>query len=245
MITKAFASEIKANNDKREIEGYAALFDVLDTDGDVIEKGAFAESLKSDFSPPGGEGKNSVKVLWQHSALQPIGRPLELSEDSKGLHFRARLTKGVQAADEALALISDEVVEEMSFGFDTLQAELGKFSQKSNGEEHDARFLKTLKLWEISPVTWGANRETVVSAKALNALVAELKAGRVLSAANMSAIIAAIEESESAIERLREVVDTAMRNNDEDPDKGEDGKAGGFMLLSKAASKLDEWLETK
>lgn len=243
MLTKAIKAELKANVDKREIEGYAALFDDLDSDQDVIVKGAFATSIK-------GEDRRRVKVLWQHMSSEPIGRPHDIAEDGKGLYFRAKLTKGVQRADEALALVADGVIDEMSFGFDTLQSDMGEFKQKG-GEAVRARFLKELKLWEISPVTWGANGNTsVAAAKALGIALDELKGGRVLSKRNLEAIMVAIEQNEAALSGLRSLVDAAMQKEgdaDEEPE-GDDsaGKKGvDWAHLETAAIRIESMIQKR
>ncbi|MGL4973798.1 MAG: HK97 family phage prohead protease, partial [Bosea sp. (in: a-proteobacteria)] len=48
-------------------EGYASLFQVPDLGRDVVEPGAFAESLRR-------RGPAGVKLLWQHDPAEPIGR---------------------------------------------------------------------------------------------------------------------------------------------------------------------------
>jgi HK97 family phage prohead protease len=60
--------------------GYAAAFDRPDKGGDILRKGAFAESLKR-----AGE----VPLLWQHKAGAVIGRIEHLSEDERGLRVIA------------------------------------------------------------------------------------------------------------------------------------------------------------
>jgi uncharacterized protein len=234
MFTKSFSTEIKANVDKRELEGYAAIFDDLDSDKDVIIKGAFKSSLMSD------DERRRVKVLWQHNRSEPIGRPYELGEDSKGLYFRARLTKGVQRADETLALVADGVIDEMSFGFDVIESEMGEVKGKG-GEPARARFLKGLRLWEISPVTWGANGNTAVSAaKALEDAVEVVKAGRVLSKRNLEALMSALDNYEAATNALRAVVDAAMGKEEDAKEPEATGeKKGAHWALDVAASRLE------
>ena len=49
------------------------------------------------------------KVLWQHA--QPIGIPVEMREDAKGLWVKVRVSK-TALGDEALELMRDSVVPE-------------------------------------------------------------------------------------------------------------------------------------
>lgn len=48
-------------------EGYASLFRIPDLGKDIVEPGAFRESLQR-------RGPGGVKMLWQHDPAEPIGR---------------------------------------------------------------------------------------------------------------------------------------------------------------------------
>lgn len=139
MELKAVPTEFKVSA-KREIEGHAAVFGNRDSYGDVIQPGAFARTLGSD--------RNRVKVLWQHDPSNPIGKPLEMREDDRGLFVRARIADTIQGRD-ALALFEAEVIDELSIGYDAIVEEWDK--------TQDVRYLREIKLWEFSPVTWAAN----------------------------------------------------------------------------------------
>ena len=63
--------------------GYASTFGNKDLQGDVIAKGAFAETLAKDYD--GGAG---IPIHWNHQDGKPtdiIGRTLSAVEDEKGL----------------------------------------------------------------------------------------------------------------------------------------------------------------
>src|SRR3989338_8568114 len=64
----------------RVVAGYASLFGKRDQGGDVVQKGAYAASLKR----LAGAGR-AVKMLWQHDPAQPIGVWDEVREDATGL----------------------------------------------------------------------------------------------------------------------------------------------------------------
>lgn len=68
------------------IEGYASLFGAADQGGDVVQKGAYARSLK-ELEVSG----RRVKMLWQHDPTQPIGLWDEVREDTRGLWVKGRL----------------------------------------------------------------------------------------------------------------------------------------------------------
>lgn len=133
--------EMKAFGDAGTFEGYAAIFGNVDLGGDVIERGAFKEIVK---------GKNGmVKVLNQHRSMDPIGLA-EVKQDDKGLSFKGQLVLEAPSARSMYALMKGGVVDGMSIGYDVMEGG-GKIL------ESGIRQLTGLKLWEISPVTFGMN----------------------------------------------------------------------------------------
>jgi uncharacterized protein len=68
--------------------GYAAIFDHVDRGGDVIRKGAFAQTIR-----------DGVPLLRQHDVRRPIGTIDHLSEDYRGLRVIATLTDGQQVRE--------------------------------------------------------------------------------------------------------------------------------------------------
>src|ERR1700752_875622 len=112
--TKNLPFEVKTNVDQRIFEGYASTWD-KDLVNDQIIQGAFAKTIK--------ERKDKIKVLWQHGA--PLGKPLEMVEDSKGLYVKAYVSK-TQLGDEALEYMRDGVVDEMSIGYKVMDDEYAK-----------------------------------------------------------------------------------------------------------------------
>jgi HK97 family phage prohead protease len=122
---------------KGAIEGYASLFGATDQGGDVVQKGAYAASLKR---KAGG-----VKMLWQHDPARPIGVWDEIREDERGLFVKGRLLTEVQDGREALALLEAGAVDGLSIGYRTVRAE----KSASGG-----RLLHEVELWEVSVVTF-------------------------------------------------------------------------------------------
>jgi HK97 family phage prohead protease len=132
--TKAIAVEVKAD-DQGRIEGYASRFGEKDRGGDIVVKGAYAESVS----------RQKPKMLWQHDPAQPIGVWDEASEDDSGLYVRGRVLSTVEKGREALALIGAGAIDGMSIGYRTVDAD-----RASDG----SRLLKRLELWEVSLVTF-------------------------------------------------------------------------------------------
>ena len=133
--------ETKAFGDSGSFEGYASIFGNVDLGGDVIERGAFKEIVK---------GRNGmVKILNQHSSRDPIG-VAEVRQDDKGLQFKGQLILEAASARSAYALMKGGALDGMSIGYDVLEG-------GAKILESGIRQLKALKLWEISPVTFGMN----------------------------------------------------------------------------------------
>lgn len=140
-------------------EGYASLFGVADMSRDVVEPGAFRESLMR-------RGAKGVKLLWQHDPSTPIGRWLSLVEDARGLKVRGRLSLAVTRARELHALVREGAIDGLSIGFRTERF------RTDAGTGH--RRLLKIDLWEVSLVTFpmqpGARVSAVKTASASQAL---------------------------------------------------------------------------
>lgn len=139
-------------SDGAVVAGYASLFGKPDQGGDVVQKGAYAVSLKA-LETAG----RRVKMLWQHDPAQPIGVWDEVREDGRGLYVKGRLLTDVARGREAAALIEAGAIEGLSIGYRTRKA------QKDAGGR---RLLAELELWEVSLVTFPMLPDARVGAKA-------------------------------------------------------------------------------
>lgn len=181
---KSIPFEVKAiDADAGTFEGYASVFNNEDSHGDIVAPGAFTKTLM--------ERKGRVKVLWQHDPHTPIGVPLEMREDNYGLFTKSKISD-TQHGRDALTLLRDGVVTEMSIGYTPIKWEW-------SDEKRLKRRLNEIKLFEYSPVTIAANDMAVVTGvKSINEFYAlasrardlseELKAGRVLSEKNRTLV---------------------------------------------------------
>lgn len=140
-----FALKLDGVTDDGSFSGYGSVFGVMDSYREIVEKGAFEESLQA-ISEKG----RKVPVLWQHLSSQPIGVYEEIKEDEKGLFVKGRLLHdSVSQAKEAFALMKAEIVSGLSIGYYVVE---DKFNEKDR-----VRTLTKLDLVECSVVTFPAN----------------------------------------------------------------------------------------
>lgn len=148
--------EIKSVEDNGQFEGYASVFNIADSYGDIVVQNAFKKAI-SDF----GKGKKP-KLLWQHDTREPIGVIEDIYEDDYGLFIKGRLLLELPKAKEAYCLLINHAIEGLSIGYQLLN------SYYKGGK----RYLTDIDLAEISIVTFPACKPaTVESIKTNNNLI--------------------------------------------------------------------------
>lgn len=130
-------------------EGYGSMFGNTDLGNDVIEKGAFRESLMN--RPP-----EKVKLLYQHKSDMPIGVFDEIREDENGLYVKGRLALKTKAGAEAYELLKMGALDGLSIGFKTDPKNV------SYEERGKVRRIKKVDLMEVSLVTFPMNPKATV-----------------------------------------------------------------------------------
>jgi len=143
---------------KREVAMYLSKFDVLDSDKDIIKKGAFARSLKD----RGVDSPSNRKIafLRHHDWQQQIGKWLKLEENDLGLFAVGKLGTSTMGED-ALRDYEEGIIKEHSIGFQYMTDNVRKVDN-TDGSFHYEIF--EVKLYEGSAVTFGANEFTEVLA---------------------------------------------------------------------------------
>lgn len=127
------------------IMGYASVFDIADSQNDVIAKGAF-KSIKGNI--------NNIKLLWQHDVEKPIGVVTFAQEDEYGLKIEAEINNNIVAGAEATELIKQRAICGLSVGF---------FIKAFDYNKENIRIITDLELIEISVVTFPANAKAEIS----------------------------------------------------------------------------------
>jgi HK97 family phage prohead protease len=139
-----FLKDIDATG--RTVRFYGSAFDNLDSDGDIVVKGAYAKTIAEN----GPRGTGRIKHLRQHETRTIIGKITEMEEDAKGLLCTSVLADN-EDGNNALALYELDLLEH-SIGYRTVKQQ---YDQPSG-----ANYLQELALREVSAVTWGANGDT-------------------------------------------------------------------------------------
>ncbi|NRA50559.1 MAG: HK97 family phage prohead protease [Phaeodactylibacter sp.] len=142
---KDFVGEVKDIDSKgRTVTGYLSSFGNIDSDKDIMIKGAFSKSI--------AERKNQIFFLNQHNWNQPLSKFKVLLEDEKGLYFESEPLPDTSYGNDVIKLYEAGVLKEHSIGFQTIKADYDR--------ETEIRNIKEVKLYEGSVVTLGANSNT-------------------------------------------------------------------------------------
>lgn len=147
------------------VTGYFADFDSIDSDGDIIKKGAFARTITA-MGPTAP--KPRIKHLQNHNPYQPLGVLQTLKEDTKGLYYESQIGPHILGQD-FLKMAEAGLITEHSIGYRTIKYnQLQPWEDWKEGEA--MRELTELKLYEGSSLTaWGANPNTpLTGVKELN-----------------------------------------------------------------------------
>ena len=141
MNNRSFQLQIKETAPDGCFLGYASVFAVVDSDNEVVDKGAFKDLPAS------------VPILWQHDRAKPVGFSKSLQEDSHGLKVEGRLLVDTEDGRRALSFLK-------------LGLELGGkpglsigFLVPKNGDyfKDGVRHFSSVTLKEFSIVTFPAN----------------------------------------------------------------------------------------
>lgn len=156
MAFKGFSAKDAAvvDESKRIIEVKFASFGNVDSDGDLLVKGCFAKSIQE--RGPGAATNRKIVFVWQHDIKDPIGKILSIDEREDGAYASVQLSNfdAVPNAKRAYYQLQDGDINQFSFGFEYIWDKL------DYDEALDAFIVKEVKLYEISPVTLGANEMT-------------------------------------------------------------------------------------
>ena len=145
-----------------QFTGYLAVFGNVDSDGDVIVKGAFKVSLAS---------KRLIPLLWQHTITEPIGIWIELAEDDHGLLVTGQLAMDTELGARNMSLVKMALDAGKEFDASGVFAlSIGNKAIQWDRQK-GIRYLREVKLFEGSFVTLSSNpKSNITSVKGLKAM---------------------------------------------------------------------------
>ena len=170
----AFITEVKQEGDQGIVEAFVAVMGNIDQGDDIIHPGAFTMTI--------AERGNKVMVLDSHnwfSATDIVGRPLEIREVGReelpptllekypdatgGLKTRTQFMIGTPTdkSDQIFRLIKAGFLYEWSIGFDALDTDTTMEGEED--DERPIRNIRTIRLWEYSPVVFAMNDATTTT----------------------------------------------------------------------------------
>ena len=205
--------EVSDAGDGGGITAYASTFDrEPDSYGDVVAKGAFAESLAA-----WQEGGKPIPLLFGHQMDDPhmnIGAVTEAVEDDRGLKVTASFDPDSETAQYVRKLVNEGRISKLSFAFDVLDE--GPVELEGGRKANE---LRRLDIFEVSLVTVPANGHAeVVESKA------RAKYGAAISKANGEELAAVRDQLKSISEAASAALETVAKlipNNGDDADEGE------------------------
>jgi HK97 family phage major capsid protein/HK97 family phage prohead protease len=159
-----------ADDESGTFTGLASVFDNVDSDGDIVRRGAFVKSLDSGTPVP---------LIWMHAATDPrnyVGDVIEATETDEGLQVIGKFDLGTEHGQAAYRNVKGRRVGALSIGYAIRNA-----VKTAAGNE-----LTDLELVEVSIVSRGANdRALISSVKAADTTtpIAPIRRGLVRSAA--------------------------------------------------------------
>lgn len=185
-----------------------------DAYGDVIAKGAFADTIKE-----WAESGNVLPGLFGHRLDDPdyyVASAIEMTEDDHGWRVKGVFDLDSPKGPQVYRLVKGKRLNQLSFAFDILEEGAVELEDGTKANE-----LRKLRVHEFSFVPIGANQDTSVVAvkSAADALAEGFKAGRVLAQKH-------IDSLRSAQEAIGTVI-TAAGGDDQEQASGTDEAKSG------------------
>ncbi len=144
-LYRQFEFKIENEPDEKGVfTGLASVWDVVDSYGDIVEKGAFKKTLKEN---------THFTMLWSHSIFEPLGI-IHGKESDRGLEVEGHLNQDVQRAREIRSLMVQKAVNGLSIGYRVVKELIDR--------KEGIRRLKELAVGEISPCVFQACPGAVV-----------------------------------------------------------------------------------
>jgi len=143
------------------VTGYFAHFNNVDSDGDIIMPKAFTKTIKEN-----GPNSNSprIKHLMNHNPSEPLGKLLNLKEDSIGLTYESQIGTH-NLGQDFIKMVESGLITEHSIGFQILKRnQIQSYEEYMKNPAKGWYEITEVKLYEGSSLTaWGANPLTPIT----------------------------------------------------------------------------------
>ena len=158
------ADEFKFDAVKGSFEGYASMFNGVDSYNDTVLPGAYKETIR--------ERQRPVAMFFNHVSRRSdmpakIGVYDSLEEDGYGLKVKGRLTLGHPTADAVLASMKNGTISGLSIGY--------RIPQGGSEKQGNIRLLKRIDLVEVSVVEDPADLGAMIDRSSIKAAVDDMK----------------------------------------------------------------------
>lgn len=221
VISKSFSATAESTDVPGEFVALVSAFGVTDSQGDIVEAGAFTKTLAEWVLKD-----RPIPVVWSHDFKDPdsiLGQYVESKETEAGLLLRGKLDLDHERAARVYKLMKDRLIVEFSISGRVRDYEI------IESDDEDSWWpsikIKDIDLWEAGPCFKGANPETeLLSIKSDGRLTGSVrtiaKEGRVLAQKHVTAlkdahaqlgdIIAAVETTQEPEESKSDTAPTPL-----------------------------------
>ena len=164
-IKKLFCplTEVKFDDEssrRGHFSGYGSVFGEIDLGNDIVEKGAFSETLQE-----WGQKGQLPQMFWYHNNEEIIGEWTKMVEDEKGLYVEGKLwingENRLETSVKAYNVIKSNSVKGLSIGYSVSSGGLD-YQEQADGTV--IRKLKKVKLFELSIAPWAMLPQASVTA---------------------------------------------------------------------------------
>jgi HK97 family phage prohead protease len=270
---KTFPVEvIDINEELGEVEAIVAVMGNIDDGDDRIWPGAFTKTIS--------ERMGRIRVLDNHnhfSINDVIAKPVEMREVSRGelpmdlrtkypeatggLQVKMQFDKEIENSWGAFRRIKNGFINEYSIGYDPYDEDYETIGDPNSPRR--IRNIRTIRLWDASPVVWGMNAATTtVAAKGAEVdgeeiappleipadsepetqvveTESEAKAGRTISAASARRILAAVDELRGLL------IDAGVLPGEDEEDEGKQEEIPAQSEAGPQSAPTDVEIETQ
>ena len=149
-ILKAIGESFKDVDTKQGIVmGYLSAFGNVDSDGDIIQKGAYSKTIQEN----GPQSKKPrIKHLLDHDTTKAIGVFSVLKEDDYGLYYESKAGSW-SAGQDFLKMVNDGLITEHSVRIGVIKSTKSKDGETTTLTEVSLKEGSSLQCWGANSAT--------------------------------------------------------------------------------------------